>query len=190
MIKFKLLNMQYLIIATLSLFMVVGCGEDKKTPTTSLVVPTNNSQINFSWAGDLNIIDSSMYKRFLQDHNVCDYPGYIWTFGTWNCDNYNALYIGVHLNKLEAPTSGMAEILSVYNNNWLRLPPSTINGTFAPIDQNSGIEIYQRGYDGTASYNALFRYRIYGDITTENQLTMEIYYRNVKFGTATIQPRN
>ncbi len=170
-----------------------GCGKDKKsggaTPLPPPIVEPNDDYNKLhNWAGPLQIIDRSTYERFLKDHGICNYPGVIWSFGYWNCKNYDGVWISIHLKSKKVPTQGFAQLMSSYNKQWVIFPPSIIDGTFAPIDQDTGIEIYRRGYDGTPSHNTYFRYRAYGNTRSNTPLTMEVYYRNVKFGQATISP--
>ncbi|MCB9025925.1 MAG: hypothetical protein H6625_06380 [Bdellovibrionaceae bacterium] len=184
-----------------SLLLTVGCGKDKNngvvgrgtTPIPPPPVTGPNSNNGYytaqnSWGGRLTIIEHKTYERFLTDHNICNFPGMIYGFGTWDCSNYNALYVSLHLQSLTVPTQGLAQIWNYYNNAYAVLPPSVLTGEFAPIDQNTGIQIYRRGYDGTASYNAIFRYSVYGDLKKDKSLSMELWYRQVKFAIATISP--
>lgn len=199
-----LITYSYLIVTIIvSLTLNLGCGKDKGGQPTVAPVATipppasppppsvSNPLTNYtflSWGGDIRVIDNEMYERFLSDHNICDYPGMIWGFGTWDCNNYRALYVSLQLQGSSVPTQGIAQLWHYTNYNWYSIYQTILNGEFAAIDNNTGIEIYRRGYDGTATYNAIFRYRAYGPLTKDQPLEMELWYRQVKFATARVYP--
>ncbi|MCB0355903.1 MAG: hypothetical protein KDD40_02790 [Bdellovibrionales bacterium] len=191
-----------------SLLLISACGKDKKgdaSPRAGTPAPTvpgiNTSDVygtysgKYSWAGDLHIEDRKLYKEYLSDHGICDLPNMWISFGWANCDNIDGLYVSVHFNELKASTFGYAQLWNYYGY-WQVVPNTVLNGEFAPIDQDTGMEIYRSGYIGHPTYNKIFRYRIYNnvaknsklDLKVKNSYFIELKYKEKVFATATLYP--
>jgi hypothetical protein len=96
-------DLKILILMFITTALIIGCGKDKGSPSASPrptppidcgLNPSHNQENN--WIGDLTIHDRGMYERFLKDHLYCATE---YVFGAWDCKNYNALYISLHLAK-------------------------------------------------------------------------------------------
>ncbi len=176
-----------------------SCGIINSSPNTC--VPVTNAGTNpyvygggsLIWSGRMQITNSQNFQLFLQEYGLFCNQNSSWlgnfNIGYQNCSAWgnNATLI-ITLASAILPAVGSATVNVATNNNvgvYGAQIPISINGNFAPINNNTGMELNQLGGFGTFSYNAVI------DLTTQggpnsSTLTAFLSYRGGQIAQASL----
>ncbi|MCC7403003.1 MAG: hypothetical protein IT288_01265 [Bdellovibrionales bacterium] len=154
-------------------------------------IPNNNfGTFGLIWTGRMVITNPGLYRDFLEEYaQVCNPIVIGWNWGAANCDSwdsYGFLYLETVGNK--PPVYGAATIVaySDYSYYYGGVPIS-VNGSFDPINNNSGFELRRTGYGMTPAYNDVIRVIADGtgtmnaDGTIGNRFRVRLMYKSGEF---------
>lgn len=176
-----------------------GYGVDPNTNQCVLIengIPNNNfGSFGYIWTGRMNITNNGLYRDFLEEYaRVCNPIVIGWNWGSSNCkswDSYGYLYLETQGPK--PPVYGAATIVaySDYSYGGGGVPIS-VNGSFDPINTNTGFELRTTGMGWTPSYNDVISViadngqGLKADGTINDRVRVRLLYKGGEFATSEV----